>query len=146
MRRVMAVLGLDEDFRQLGMAQRLAGTVVKQVLLRHIGDVFRLFVLREKMIEGLVLGGPRSFRNRLIPFLCVVEFRVHVKNHAPERQQAVADDLTYRKLSRLYVLHFSSASIFSPCFNLRWLLRIPHAAAEREKVRKSRFPDTCPRA
>src|SRR5690606_22846150 len=124
----MAVFRLDEDFRQLRMAQGLAGAVVKQVLLRHIGNVLRLFVLGEKVIEGLVLGRPRSFRNGLIPFLCVVEFRVHIENHAPERQQAVTDDLAYRKLSRLYVLHFSSASIISPCFNLRWLLRIPHAA------------------
>src|SRR5262245_4138154 len=45
-----------EDFRHLRVSQRFAGVVGQEVLLRHVGDVFRFRVLRIQMIEWLVLA------------------------------------------------------------------------------------------
>ena len=53
------------------MAQRQAGIIPQKVLFRDIGDVFRLVVFREDVVEGLVLGRPPRFRNCVIPFLGV---------------------------------------------------------------------------
>jgi hypothetical protein len=45
------------------------------------------------MIERLVLARPHFRRNRLIPFLGVVEGGIDVENYAAERKYAVLDDL-----------------------------------------------------
>ena len=57
-----AVLQILEQLRHLRMAQRLVGGVGHEVLLRHIGDIFGVGVLREQVIEGLILVGPDLLR------------------------------------------------------------------------------------
>ena len=76
------------------MPDRLAGIVRNQVLLGDIGDVFGLSVLRQQMVEGLILVRANLFGDRQPPFLGVVELRIDVKDHATEREHPVPDDLT----------------------------------------------------
>ena len=75
-----------ENLPHLRMPHRLTRGIEQQILLRHIGDVFRLRVFREQVIEGLVLARPDFLGDRQPPFLGVVEFRVDVENHAAERE------------------------------------------------------------
>src|SRR5262249_19372088 len=76
------------------MAERLAGRIGQQVLLGNISDVFALRVLREQMIERLVLARPGLRGDRLVPFLGIIEFWVDIEHDAPKRKQAVANHLT----------------------------------------------------
>src|SRR6185437_13636147 len=57
LRRIMAVGGGFEQVSKLRMPHRFARLVGKQILLRDIGDVFRLVILREQVVVGLVLAG-----------------------------------------------------------------------------------------
>src|SRR5258708_913656 len=93
-RAVAARLVLDENLRDLRMPDRLAGLVRQQVLFGDIGDVFGFRVFREQMIERLILVRPDFLRDRQPPFLGIVEFRIDVEDHAPERKDPVADDLS----------------------------------------------------
>ena len=74
-------------------AQRLAGIVGQQILLRYIGDVLALRVFREQMVERLILARPDVGRNGVVPFIRVVELGIDIEHHAAERKDAVADDL-----------------------------------------------------
>ena len=82
-----------EDFGDLRMAHRLAGLVRQQVLLGDIGDIFGFGVFREQMIERLILVRPNLGRNRLVPFLGIVEQRIDVENDPAKRIDAVPHDL-----------------------------------------------------
>ena len=92
-RAIAARLVLHENLGDLRMPDRLAGIVGQQILLRDIGDVFGFGILGEQMIERLILVRPDFFRDRQPPFLGIVEYRIDVENHAPERKDPVADDL-----------------------------------------------------
>src|SRR5258705_3862609 len=98
------------------MAQRLAGAVRKQVLLRHIRDVFGFRVLGVEMIERLVLARPPFSRDRLVPFLGIGEDRIDIENDATERVEPVADDLANRVLGGVGLVHdgIKIADIMSP--------------------------------
>src|SRR5690606_28458439 len=93
------------EFPQLGMTDRFAGTVVEKVLLRHIGDVFRLVVLGQQVIEWLVLRRPDFGRDRLVPFVGVGEFGIDVEDDAPEREQPMADHLANSEFCYFYFTH-----------------------------------------
>ena len=92
-RTIAARFVLDEDLGDLRMPDRLAGIVRQQVLLGDIGDVFGFRVLREQMVERLVLVRTHVLGDRQPPFLGVVEFRIDIEDHAPERENPVANDL-----------------------------------------------------
>src|SRR5712691_3214339 len=93
-RAIGAVAVGVEALLELGMAQRLAGRVGQQILLRHIGDVLAFRVLGEQVVEGLILRRPDFFRNGKVPLLGIVERRIDVENHAAERKHAVTSDLS----------------------------------------------------
>jgi invasion protein IalB len=95
-----------EHFGDVRVADRLAGSVGQQVLLGDVGDVLRFLVLREQVIEGLVLVRPDLGRDRLPPFLGVVEHRVNVENHTAEREQAVLHHLTDIELGVAHLAHY----------------------------------------
>jgi hypothetical protein len=59
---------------------------VSGILLGNIGDVFALSIFREQMIERLILVRSHLGRNRLIPLLGVVEFRIDVEHDAAKRK------------------------------------------------------------
>ncbi len=80
------------------MAHRLAGVVGQEVLLGDIGDQGGLLVLGQQVIEGLVLGRAHVLGDRQPPLFGVGEFRVHVENHAAEREEPVAHHLSNREL------------------------------------------------
>src|SRR5262249_42538790 len=60
----------------------------------HISDILGLRVLREQMVKGLVLARADFCRDRLPPFLGIVEDGVDVEDDATERIHAVLDHLT----------------------------------------------------
>ena len=92
-RPVAAAFIAHEHFRDLGMADRLAGRIGQQVLLGHVGDVFGFRVLGEQVIERLILVRAHFGGDRLLPFLGVVEDRIDVEHHAAERDTADASPL-----------------------------------------------------
>jgi hypothetical protein len=77
----------------LGVAHGFTQFINQQILLRHIGRVLGLFVFGEQVIKWLVFPGPNILRNGIIPLRRVVEFRVHVENHAPKREDAMFHNL-----------------------------------------------------
>ena len=76
------------------MVDRLLAIVEQQVLLADIGDVVRLRIFGEQVIEGLILRGPQVFRDRLVPFFAVRKLGVDVEDDAAKVEQAVPNDLT----------------------------------------------------
>src|SRR5919204_395187 len=102
---VVSGLVLHEDLGDIRMADRLAGGVRQQVLLGDVGDVFSLRILREQMIERLILARADLRRNRLIPFFSVVEFRVDVEHHTSKRIDAVTHHLTDLELGAAGLAH-----------------------------------------
>src|ERR1044072_4514582 len=88
-RAVASVLVARDLFLDLRMAPGLARLVGKQVLLRHVGDVFAFGVLGEQMVERLILARADLGGNRVVPFLGVGELRVDVENDAAKRKQAM---------------------------------------------------------
>jgi hypothetical protein len=51
------------------------------------------------MIERLVLRRPPLGGDRVVPFLGIIEDRIDIEDHAAERIEAVADDLSDRELT-----------------------------------------------
>lgn len=92
-RPVAALVVADENLGDLWVPERLAGVVWQQVLLRDVGDVFRLGILGEQMIIGLVLVRAHFLRDRLVPLLGVAEERIDIEHDAPERIDPVPHDL-----------------------------------------------------
>src|SRR5580698_1743822 len=60
------------------------------------------------MIERLILVRADLFGDRQPPFLGIVEFRIDVENHAPERKYPVTDDLPDLKFGGPRFNHISS--------------------------------------
>src|SRR5262249_61869278 len=98
---------------------RLAGRIGQQVLLGNISDVFALRVLREQMIERLVLARADLRGDRLVPFLGVIEFWIDIEHDAAKRKQAGANHLTDLELgvSRLAP---AQVDIIQVCEPLQW--------------------------
>ena len=88
----------DEHFLDHRVAQRFACGVGQQVLFGHVGDIFRIGIFREQMVERLVLAGTHFLRNREPPLFRIIEFRVDVENETPEWEMPVLYDLADRKL------------------------------------------------
>ena len=75
------------------MIDRLSRVILDQVLFGDVGDVVALIVLGQQVVERLLLAGAAVLRNRGIPFVGIVEFRIDVENHPAKRVFAVADHL-----------------------------------------------------
>lgn len=90
---VTSILERTKKVRDIRVFDRFAGIISDQVLFGHIGHVKALFILSEQVIERLLLRGAAFLWNCLIPFFGIVEFRVHVEHHSPERVFAVPNDL-----------------------------------------------------
>jgi len=75
------------------MRYRLARVVGQQVLFRDVGDIGRLRILGQQVIERLVAARPRVFRDRRQPLLGIGENRIHVEDHATERIKPVLHHL-----------------------------------------------------
>src|SRR3984893_16050232 len=91
---VAALLVLLEHLSDLRMAHRFAGRIRQQILLGNIGDIFGLRVLREQMVERLVLERANLRGDRLVPFLSIVELGIDIEHDGAKRKQAVANHLT----------------------------------------------------
>jgi hypothetical protein len=66
----------------------------KQVTLTDIGDVGRVIIFGEQVIERLITPRADILWDGLVPFLGIGENRINIKNHAPELEQAVAHHVT----------------------------------------------------
>src|SRR5205823_7919675 len=66
--------------------------VGKQVLLTDIGDVGAFGILREEVVERLVLGRAQRLGDGVVPFVAVGEFGVDVEHDAAEVEQPVTND------------------------------------------------------
>src|SRR6188472_1707899 len=95
-----------EIVADLGMAHRLARIIDKEVLLRHIGNVFCLLIFGEEMVEGLVLGRPDLLRDRQPPFFRVGERRIDIENDAAKGKQPVLHHLTDSEFCRAVNVHY----------------------------------------
>ena len=104
-RAVAAVLVAPERFPDLRVAHRFARLVGKQVLLRHVGDVFAFGVLGEQVVKRLVLARTDLGGNRVVPFLGVGELRIDVEHDAAKRKQAVLHHRSDRKPGRTRLGH-----------------------------------------
>jgi hypothetical protein len=74
------------------------------------------------MVKRLILARPDFSRDRLIPLLGIVEYRIHIKNNAPEREYPVPDNLTYAKFSqtRHFDILFSAGASIANKFKSRY--------------------------
>ena len=91
--RVLTVIEITKEFRQIRMLDRFARIVSDQILLGHIGHVIALVVLGQKMVERLFFLRSAVFWNGLIPFLGIGKHCIHIKNHAAERVFSVPYNL-----------------------------------------------------
>ncbi len=92
-RDVVAALQFLEELRHLRVRHRLAGIVGQQVLFGHVGDIGRLRILGQQMVERLVTARPDLFGDRGQPLLGVGEHRVDVEDDAAERVDPVLHHL-----------------------------------------------------
>src|SRR4030088_76847 len=60
------------------------------------------------MIERLILVRPDILGDRQPPFFGIVEFRIDIEDHAPERKDPVTDDLSDLKFGGPRFYHVSS--------------------------------------
>src|ERR1700704_283187 len=107
-RAVAARFVLHENLRDLRVPDRLARIVRQQILLGDVGNVFRFRILGEQMIKRLILVRPILLGDRQPPFLGIVEFRIDIEDHAPERKDPVTDDLSDLKFGGPSFYHISS--------------------------------------
>ena len=68
------------DRRMIDLAAILVG---EQILLADVGDVARLGIFGEQMIEWLVLGRAQILGDRFVPFFAVGEFGIDTALSAP---------------------------------------------------------------
>ena len=95
---VKTVSHRPEQCRNLRVFDRFTAHVAHQVLLRHISNIVGRVVFSQQMVKRQFLGWPHIFGNTFPPLLRVCEFRIDIKNHAPERVLAMANNLSNRKL------------------------------------------------
>ncbi len=93
LRLVEAVDQLAKVFCYFRMPDGFTAVVGQQVLFGNVREVRRFGVFRKKMLIGLIFARPHLLWYRQPPFLGVVEGGVDIKNDAPKRKQAVADNL-----------------------------------------------------
>src|ERR1700736_643405 len=99
---------LDENLGDLRVPDWLGGIGRRQTLLRDVLNEIRFRILGEQMIERLILLRPDLLGDRQPPFLGIVEDRIDIEDHAPERKDPVTDDLPDLKLGGPRFYHGSS--------------------------------------
>jgi len=75
------------------MIDRPARVIHQQILLADISNIGGIVILREQMVERLILARARVCRNLLIPFFAVGKNRINIEDHAAEQIQPVAHDI-----------------------------------------------------
>src|SRR5690242_19450953 len=122
----------------LRMAERFVRLVRKQVLLRHVSDVFAIRILGEKVVVGLVFGRPDFLGDRQPPFFCIVEHRVDVEDHPAKRENAVLDDLPDSELGESRSIHMPFSPV-APSVTWTWPPADVNCAADSWGARPCRF-------
>jgi hypothetical protein len=77
-----------------GMIDGAGLNIGQQVLLAHIRDVAIVAVLREQVIEWLVLCGADFCGNGIVPFLAIGKNWINIKHYAAKFKDAVAYNVT----------------------------------------------------
>src|SRR5215813_7220075 len=70
--------------------------VRQQVLLGDVGDILRILVLCEQVIERLIFRGADLLRYRQPPFLCIAKYGVDVENNSAKREESMLHNLPDR--------------------------------------------------
>jgi hypothetical protein len=76
------------------MIDRPSLRIGKEITLAHIGDIGRIIVFREQVVEGLVAAWPDVFRDRLVPFFRIGKHRIDIEDDTPKGEQAMANHIT----------------------------------------------------
>lgn len=79
------------------MIYRPAFSVRNQICLAHIGDIARVVVLGEQVVERLITFGPQIFRDRFVPFFAICKDGVDIEDHSTKIVKAVPYNLTNTK-------------------------------------------------
>jgi hypothetical protein len=85
------------------MANRPMLHIWQQILLTYISNVAVVRILGEQMIKRLIFGGAHTFRDRLIPFIAIGKYRVHIKNNTAKIKDAVTYHVANSELRFGYV-------------------------------------------
>src|SRR5579883_953828 len=80
------------------MAHGIAGCIGQKVLLRDVSHVFRVGVLREEMIKGLIFARPYFLGNCEPPFIGIRKNRIDIVNDPAERIFPMSHDLADTEL------------------------------------------------
>ena len=91
--RVTPAVEVFEQFGQARVIDRAAIGVAQQVLLADIGDIARIAVFGEQVVERLFAVGADFLGDRFVPFLAIGEDRVHIVDHAAKIEDPVAHNV-----------------------------------------------------
>ena len=75
------------------MINRAAASIGHKITLADIGNITRLLVFGEEVIERLIAWRANVFGDRGVPFLAIGEDRVDIEDHAAKIEQAMPDDI-----------------------------------------------------
>ena len=102
---VMTRMTLFEVIHDAGVLHRYWIFFHHEVLFRDIGFVAARLVLRQQVIEGLVLVRADLFRDRLVPGFCVGVLRIDIINHPAKTEETVRDDLADIEFSAVFIYY-----------------------------------------
>ena len=81
-------------FVDLWMMYWFTGIIRHKILFGNISHIFRLIAFRKQVVERLVLFGANIFRNRFIPVVGIVKYRINIKHHTAKWIYPVLDYLS----------------------------------------------------
>ena len=99
-RTELTLLVLLEQLWDLRVTQRFAAVILEQVLLRYVGDILGFVVLRQEVVERLILMRTFVFRDRFPPFLSIRKFRVYIEDESAEGVKPMSYDLADMEFRR----------------------------------------------
>lgn len=79
------------------MINRSAFAVSNKILLTDIGNVARVVILSEQVIEWLIAMRPDLFRDRFVPFLAVSEDWIDIEYYTAKIEHSVPNDIADSK-------------------------------------------------
>lgn len=75
------------------MIDGFVAVIGHQILLTDIGDIARLTIFGEKMVEWLIAIRANILRNGIVPFLRIGEHRIDIEDYATKTEQAMLNDI-----------------------------------------------------
>ena len=109
------------------MTDPRTGSVFLEILFRDVGEVAGFVIFSEQMVKGLVLARADMLGDCLVPFLGIIEFRIHIVYHSAEGEEAMFDDLANVEFRLQYAAHAgengcTSLAVNSITFPANWVI------------------------